>query len=431
VGATRIFRRAERTVLAVRRAEVRVVRGPDKGRALVLGDDGATSAIIGTEADADLVLRDDTVSQRHAELRAGPLGWTIRDLGSTNGTWLGDARVIEAVLDERTKRLAVGETELAWKLLDGEIEHALADRPFGDLVGEAPQMRRTFALLEEAARSDATVLLEGESGTGKEVLAERLHRASARAAGPFVVVDCGAIAAGLVESELFGHEAGAFTGADRARAGAFEEADGGTLFLDEIGELPLPLQPKLLRALEAREVKRVGGARSRPLDVRVVAATHRRLDRMVAEKSFREDLYYRLAVIRVRVPSLRDRVEDIAPLARRFLARARPDADPAALLPPSLVALLERYAWPGNVRELRNVIERLALVGELDTAVDARPVGPPPPYHDAREEALARFERDYCLACLEAAGGVVAQAAARAGISRQMFHRLLKKHGVS
>jgi DNA-binding NtrC family response regulator len=418
-------------VLAVRRAELRVARGPDKGRTLVLGDDGGATAILGTDPDADLVLRDDTVSQRHAELRAGPLGWTIRDLGSTNGTWIGETRVVEAVLDARTKRLALGETELAWKLLDGEVEHELAARPFGDLVGNSPLMRRTFALLEDAARADTTVLLEGESGSGKEVLAERLHRASARATGPFVVVDCGAIAAGLVESELFGHEAGAFTSADRARAGAFEEANGGTLFLDEIGELPLPLQPKLLRALEAREIRRLGSARARAVDVRVVAATHRRLDRMVADKTFREDLYYRLAVLRIRVPPLRDRVEDIAPLARRFLAQLRPDADPTAILTPPLVAALERYGWPGNVRELRNVVERLALVGELDTAVDARPAAPPPPYHDAREEALARFERDYCLACLAAADGVVAQAAARAGISRQMFHRLLKKHGVS
>jgi DNA-binding NtrC family response regulator len=424
VTATRILSRPSGRVVAVRRARVRVSRGPSRGEQLELST--LSPIVVGSDPDADLVLADDTVSGRHAEIRPTARGWTVRDLGSTNGVVINDVRVGEAQLDERTRRLQLGETELEWKLYDDEVEHLLAATPFGGLVGDAPAMRALFARLEQAAPADTTVLLEGESGTGKEVLAEALHRGSPRAERPFIVVDCGSLAPNLVESELFGHEKGAFTGADRARAGALEEAHGGTLFLDEIGELPLEQQVKLLRALEAREVRRVGAARPRPVDVRVIAATHRRLDRLVAAGQFRADLYYRLAVIKVHVPALRERLEDVLPLARRFLAELRPALDPSQLLSDAVSTALTSHRWPGNVRELRNVVQRLVLVGEL--ATDLRAPVVPPDYETARRQAVEDFERDYCRSILTHAGGNVSRAATAAGLSRQMLHRLLKKH---
>jgi two-component system response regulator GlrR len=410
--------------MAVRRARLRVTRGPSRGEQLELSS--LAPVIIGSDLDADLTLNDDTVSGRHAEVRPTAAGWIVRDLGSTNGVIIGEVRVNEALLDERTKRLSLGESELEWKLYDEEVEHLLAPTPFGGLVGEAPSMRALFALVEQAAVSDSTVLIEGESGTGKEVLAEALHRASPRAERAFIVVDCGSIAPSLVESELFGHEKGAFTGADRLRIGALEEASGGTLFLDEIGELPLEQQVKLLRALESREVRRVGASKPKSIDVRVIAATHRRLDKLVASNQFRQDLYYRLAVIKVHVPSLRDRPEDILLLARRFLAELKPSLDPSALLSDAVSTALVSHRWPGNVRELRNVVQRLVLVGELATELRA-PMAPPD-YDTARRQALDDFERDYCKSILTHAGGNVSRAAAAAGLSRQMLHRLLRKH---
>ncbi len=424
--ATRILSRPAGRVLAVRRARLRVSRGPSRGNELELST--LQPIVVGSDPDADLVVADDTVSARHAEIRPTARGWLVRDLGSTNGIVINEVRVGEALLDERARRLQLGESELEWKLYDDEVEHLLAATPFGGLVGDAPAMRALFALLEQAAPADSTVLFEGESGTGKEVLADALHRASPRAERPFVVVDCGSLAPGLVESELFGHEKGAFTGADRARAGALEEANGGTLFLDEVGELPLGDQVKLLRALEARQVKRVGAARPRPIDVRVVAATHRRLDRLVAEGQFRADLYYRLAVIKVHVPSLRERPEDVLPLARRFLAELRPGLDPGKLLSDTVATALTAHRWPGNVRELRNVMQRLVLVGEL--ATELRAPAAPPDYETARRRALDDFEREYCSAIVAHAGGNVSRAAAAAGLSRQMLHRLLRKHDV-
>ncbi|HEY8038965.1 MAG TPA: sigma 54-interacting transcriptional regulator, partial [Polyangiaceae bacterium] len=270
---------------------------------------------------------------------------------------------------------------------------------------------------------------------GKEVLARAVHGHSARAAGPLVAVDCGAIPAGLVESELFGHERGAFTGATHARSGVFEQADGGTLFLDEIGELPIDLQPKLLRVLEMREVRPVGGRGARAVDVRIVAATNRRLAEATGAGEFRRDLFYRLAVARVVVPPLRDRREDILPLARSFLRASTADA--RAELPADLAAMLASYAWPGNVRELRNVIERWALLGVRDAralfdAAGLEPHAAPEDlsrlsYHEARRRVLERFERAYLPKVLEDAGGVVARAAEHAQVARPSFYRMLER----
>jgi DNA-binding NtrC family response regulator len=236
-------------------------------------------------------------------------------------------------------------------------------------------MRRLFAVAGRVAASDVTVLIQGETGTGKDARAEALHHASPRAAGPLVVVDCGAVPPSLFESELFGHERGAFTGADRARAGAFEEADGGTLFLDEIGELPLPLQPKLLRVLEAREVRRIGGAQPRKVDVRVIAATNRDLREEVNRGTFRQDLYFRLEVVRFEVPPLRERPEDIPLLAEHFRQLAKPGTGVAPFSEETLATFMA-HKWPGNVRELRNAVERLTVLDEMPFAGQLAPAAP-------------------------------------------------------
>jgi two-component system, NtrC family, response regulator GlrR len=253
---------------------------------------------------------------------------------------------------------------------------------FGRMVGRSLVMRQLFGLLERAAASDATVLIEGETGTGKEVSAVAIHENSPRKSGPFIVVDCGAIPAQLLESELFGYEKGAFTGAVSARMGAFEAANGGTIFLDEIGELSLDLQPKILRALEGRKVKRVGSNTYAPIDVRVIAATNRNLREEVAQKRFRSDLYYRLAVLSVKLPALRERPEDLPALVDEVLThlgvRSSPSASP--IRAPDYIAMLSRYRWPGNVRQLRNYLERRVALGETvaPPGADTCRATPPP-----------------------------------------------------
>jgi transcriptional regulator with PAS, ATPase and Fis domain len=294
-------------------------------------------------------------------------------------------------------------------------------------------MRHLFAVLEEAARTDISVLLEGESGVGKDVLAHAIHASSPRRNGPLVVVDCGTIPPSLIESELFGHARGAFTGASEDRRGLFEEAHGGTLFLDEVGELPLDMQPKLLRALETKEIRPVGARRSRLADVRIVSATNRRLAERSRRGEFREDLYYRLAVARVTVPPLRDRPEDVLPLATHFLRRTRDDA--SVEIPADLAAMLAEYSWPGNVRELRNVIERHAALGDTAVALllDGRVAQSVEedlsalPYHEARRIVLERFEAEYVPRVLERTKGVVARAAEHAQLARPSFYRLLER----
>jgi DNA-binding NtrC family response regulator len=424
--------------LVVQAAALEVVAGPDKGARVPFREGRVT---VGTDPECDLKLNDGAVSRRQLEIVATEAGFLLRDPGSTNGTFIGDLRVREAWLYPGAE-VQVGRTRIRFK--PGKERESVPLSPherFGALLGRSPAMRRCFALFERAAASDATVLLEGESGTGKEVAAESLHGQSPRAAGPFVVVDCGAIPPNLMESELFGHEKGAFTGADRARPGAFEQAHGGTLFLDEIGELGTDLQPKLLRFLEKREVRRVGSAETRGVDVRVVAATNRRLDDLVAKGGFRQDLFYRLAVIRVELPPLRRRREDIGMLALELARRLRPDADPAAWLDERALEVLRSHDWPGNVRELRNVIERLAALPELGPTAVLGPGGEAGqlpaddalvrlPYHEAKERLLDAFERRYVMALLEQEGGVVARAADRAGVPRQTFFRLIKKHGL-
>jgi DNA-binding NtrC family response regulator len=418
-------------VRSIRRATVRVIDGPDRGTALALED--RSLVVIGTDPGVDLVLTDPSVSRRHAELRLDPTGYVLRDLGSTNGTVVGAVRVREVLFDRVPPPFGMGATRLQLEVDSAETKQALSgsDR-FGDALGRSPEMRHVFALLAKVAPTDVTILLTGESGTGKEVIAEAIHRESHRAAGPFVVFDCGAVAPSLIESELFGHEAGAFTSALRSRVGVFAEASGGTLLLDEIGELPLALQPKLLRAVAEGEVRPVGAPAPIKVDVRVIAATNRDLERAVSEGTFRADLYYRLAVMRARLPPLRVRSDDIAALARHFVATMRSEEIAATLLTPSITAALAAYDWPGNVRELRNVVERLVTMGELASAVGDHAPDPEDAhdYHRSRRWALDRFERAFVQTTLDACDGVVTKAAERAGITRQMFHRLMKRHGI-
>jgi DNA-binding NtrC family response regulator len=300
-------------------------------------------------------------------------------------------------------------------------------------------MRKLFALLEKVAPSDINVLIEGESGTGKELVANEIVQRSPRAEKPFVVVDCGAISPNLVESELFGHLRGSFTGADRDRVGAFEAADGGTVFLDEVGELPVELQPKLLRAIEAREIRRVGETRPRKVNVRVISATNRDLEREVNRARFREDLYFRLAVMTVRVPPLRERLDDLVILIRVFLqALAMPDQE--RLFTPQVLSEMSRHDWPGNVRELRNYVERSVVLQKAGPTIRRSTPGagfglPPPvdigvPFKIAKDASIDTFERAYLTALLEAAGNNMSKAARMAGMDRMYLHRLVQKHGL-
>jgi transcriptional regulator with PAS, ATPase and Fis domain len=413
-------------------ATIDVLRGPDAGATARVE---SPSFVIGTSQSADLRLTDATVSREHLRLTLDAAGLRLRDDASRNGTWIGGARIQSAVITADTT-LRLGNTTIALRLDPGPLQLAVSpSTEFGGAIGASPAMRHVFALLERAAQTDVTVLLEGESGVGKDVLSNALHAKSPRAEGELVAVDCGAIPPNLIESELFGHVKGAFTGATAARVGLLARAHRGTLFLDEIGELPLDLQPKLLRFLETREVRPVGGASSETVDVRVIAATNRRLLEAVESGAFRKDLFYRLAVVRIVVPPLRDRAEDIAPLATAFLRAAT--GDPGAELPADLAALLATYAWPGNVRELRNAIDRYAHLGVRDARGlfdEAVRMGVDPaadlsllPLHEARRRALDQFEKAYVPRVLARAGGVVARAAELAGVARPSFYRMLDR----
>ena len=351
------------TGVRVRRCRIEVVAGPDAG---LVRDIEAPTIRVGARRGNDVQLQDSQVSGLHCEIRLDERGYRLRDLDSTNGTFASGLRINDVYVPPGTV-IAVGATRLRFQPLGESVEVELSARQrFGGLVGRSVVMRELFARLEKLARSDATVLVSGETGVGKELVAESLHEYSPRAEGPFVVLDCGSIPQNLIESELFGHERGAFTGAVNAYAGAFERAHRGTLFLDEIGELPLMMQPKLLRVLERKEVRRVGGTKTISVDIRVVAASNRDLGVEVNRGRFREDLYYRLAVARVHVPPLRERREDIDVLVDHFLTLI-PNAQGAHLAADTR-DLMKKHDWPGNVRELRNVIERALLLSEAPMA---------------------------------------------------------------
>jgi transcriptional regulator with PAS, ATPase and Fis domain len=412
-------------------ADLVVVSGPDRGLRVPFRSGVAR---VGTAQGLELRLSDPTVSRFHCELRLEGAKVRVKDTGSTNGTWVGATELREGLIEAGTP-VRVGTTALRIELKDEPSFIPLSDRSeFFGLLGASVEMRQVFAVLERVAATDSTVLLEGETGTGKDLAAQAIHRASRRASGPFVPVDCSAIPESLFESELFGHTRGAFSGAVADRIGVLEEAAQGTLFLDEIGELPLALQPKLLRALEGREVRPVGSNTARPIDVRVLAATHRPLARCVNEGTFREDLYYRLAVVELLLPPLRERSEDLPALATHFYRKmtGRDDPPPAAFL-----ERLMARSWPGNVRELRNSIERGVALGMLDEpvrseeAVERSPTGARVPLElplkDARDAWMDQFETVYVSAMLERTGGNLTRAAELAGVSRRFLQRLIAR----
>ena len=417
--------------LDVRRAVLTVVAGRDAGRRHEF--DGRVR--LGARQLADVVLTDPKISGLHCEITAGA-ELRVRDLGSKNGTFVGAVRVLDALLGPGDV-LTLGDTRVQVAPLAERASLPLYDADdFFGLVGRSAPMRALTARLAALAQTDTTALIQGETGTGKERVAEALHLASRRAAGPQIVVDCGAMPATMIESELFGHERGAFTGAVASVAGAFERAHGGTLFLDEVGELPLELQPKLLRVLESRVVKRLGGTRAIPVDVRLVAATNRDLALEAAAGRFREDLYYRLAVVVLTVPPLRERLDDLPLLVARLGQKL--GVDPAPLLQPEALAQLGRHGWPGNVRELRNVIERVAVLAE-PLALSPRPgaAPPPPPSVDtavplrlARRRVVDDFERAYVTALLAECRGNVSEASRRAGLERMSLYRILHRLGL-
>ncbi|MCA9585165.1 MAG: sigma 54-dependent Fis family transcriptional regulator [Myxococcales bacterium] len=415
-----------------------VTAGPDVGRAFRLDPAQPTRVLIGTSPACELRLTDREASRRHAAIDRVGVDLRVTDLGSTNGTFVDRVKVLQADL-QGGEFLRVGATMFR---VDLEDEPA-ADVPltdasaFGRAMGASREMRRLYPLCVKLAGADVPLVIEGETGTGKEMLAESIHEMGPRASGPFIVFDCTAVPPALVESELFGHERGAFTGAVATRRGVFEQAHGGTLLIDEIGDLDATMQPKLLRALERMEIRRVGGDRWIRIDVRVLAATRRDLDREVQAGRFRDDLFHRLAVARIELPPLRSRRGDVAVLAQAFWRQLGGDARGPS---PELLRKWEDDPWPGNVRELRNVVARTIALGDMPDELFERPsLASPPasaeqaldtfvdaglPYPQARDRVLDAFDQRFVERLLARHGGDVARAAAASGIGRRYFQKL-------
>jgi DNA-binding NtrC family response regulator len=420
------------------RVELVVVEGPDAGRSARLEPNA--EVVVGTDPDAGLVLTDDRVSRRHVTVRREGGRFAVKDLGSTNGTLFEGSRVTEAVVGPGAT-LKVGRTALRIQPEAEAIDVAPSQsRRFGELVAESLAMREVFAVLELAAATDVTVLIEGETGTGKELAARALHDASARRPRPFVGVDCGALPETLVDSELFGHVRGAFTGAATPRAGAFARAEGGTIFLDELGAVPAAVQARLLRVIEERKVRPLGADEERAVDVRIIAGSGADLSVRVAEGAFRPDLWFRLSVVRVVLPPLRARREDIKPIVAELLRRRGLDPGP---IEGANHDRLVAHDWPGNVRELRNVIDRAVALSpgakcfaDLRVALTATASEEPLavrgdlPYSDARQLVLSAFERRYLRDLWERAEGNLSAAARMAGMDRKHLRTLLRKNGL-
>ena len=395
---------------------------------------------VGRDPGAQIMIADPEVSALHCELRAVRQGVLVRDLGSTNGTFVGAFRATEGIISTPME-LVVGSSKL-WIEPSGtptKVDVGTSDR-FGSLVGSSPRMRRVFSVLEKIAPTPLSVLILGETGTGKEGVAKAVHDASPRSGKPFVVVDCGSIPPTLAESLLFGHEKGSFTGAGERRTGALLEAHGGTLFLDELGELPPELQPKLLRALSERQVKRVGASTFEPIDVRVLAATRRDLAVEMNAGRFRSDLFFRIAQVRVELPPLRDRRGDLPLLVEDVCAKLGKTAQAAEVM-----AWIERHMdghdWPGNVRELVNIASVAATLAGTPGAIDdvlaltrhaapEAPTGPMSAFNDAKRAAIARFEKDYFAALAHAAAGNISEMARQSGIERHHVRAYLRRHGM-
>ena len=432
--------------LTVQTCKLLAVSGPLVGQEFVMRKDSFT---IGADLHNDLVLGDSTVSRRHSEIVLGEEGYAIRDLGSTNGTWVQGVRIKEAFLDEGTE-LQLGSTRLVFCPMPETMEYRLSEKhAFGGLLGRSTAMRRVFHLAERYAPTDSNVMIEGETGTGKEVLAEEIHKHSLRADKPFIVIDCASLSQDLVASELFGHTKGAFTGAITDRAGAFEAADGGTVFLDEIGDLAPELQPKLLRVLEKREIRRVGSNQVRKINVRIICATNKKLENEVNASNFREDLFFRLSVVQIEMPPLRKRKDDLGLLSEHFLLGLIPDT-PIEEIGDMVEAARQfrHHDWPGNVRELRNLLELASYSEErpinlgsylyfgrssrreprMDTS-SAR-YSAERPFKEAKQELIHEFETQYLSELLKQFEGNVSRAARHAEIERAYLQRLVRKYGL-
>ena len=422
--------------MAAPRLSIRVEQEASVKVQKTLSVDGDTIRIGSNEAN-DVVVSDKSVSRFHCRIERGSRAWRIVDQDSLNGTRISGVTIRDCDLPLPECRLEIGDSIIVVSEEPSMARIELLDQAsYGDLYGVSLPMRRLFATLERVCASGSNVLVEGASGTGKELVAMEIVKRGPRRKQPFVIVDCSAIAPSVLESELFGHVRGAFTGADRDRVGAFEAAEGGTIFLDEIGELPLEMQPKLLRALEAHEIRRVGETRSRKVDVRVVAATNRCLEREVNHGRFREDLYFRLSVVTVRVPALRERLEDLELLVPAILEGLGARSS-LHLFTPELFAEMRRHDWPGNVRELRNFVERTVVMRDsrLEPAGDAPSPGPTSidldrSFRDGKEDLIAGYERRYLEALLAWAGGNVTKAARKARIDRMSLYRLMQRHDV-
>ncbi len=471
---TTIFDGERATVRRLRKSKLVVVSGPDQGRELEVGKPRVSG---GRSIINDLVLQDKAVSGTHFEIVVKDDGYRLRDLDSRNGTYCGDVRLREIFL-KPGMQFRLGHTDIRFQPMQDIVEIPLSDRDrFDRVIGASAAMREIFATLEKVSPSDLTVMITGETGTGKELIARGIHNASPRRQKPFVVLDCGAIPKDLIESTLFGHEKGSFTGAVGQYRGCFEQANGGTIFLDEIGELDLGLQPKLLRVLEQREIKRVGGDKTIKVDVRVLAATNRDLRAMVNAGTFREDLYFRLGGIHAELPPLRERREDVQQLAQHFLRELGAKRGTTMTLGEDALAALASHAWPGNVRELRNVVERasslsagpvitradlvfgrdsgpsvivsrdLANAGAQAAVAAAAPPGSPVgasasgnlsfdpasfaagvDFKEAKQRIVDAFELAYLKALLARHDGNITRSAQEAGLTRYHLRELLKRH---
>ena len=440
-AGTEVLVLQQRTTLKLRKCRIQVSAGPDEGKSLVSDKERLRC---GAHPTNDLVLAEDrTASRHHFEIINTERGWLLVDLNSTNGTFL-DGRRIERAYLSAGAQIRAGSSTLTFAPIDEEVT-VEPDREgeLCGLVGQSVQMRQVFALIKKIAPMDVSVIIGGETGTGKELVARAIHELSGRKKGPMVVLDCGAIPPNLIESELFGHEKGSFTGAMMERPGAFERAHGGTIFLDELGELRFDLQPKLLRVLENREVRRVGGNDTLEVDCRVIAATNRDLPKEIAAGNFREDLFFRLSVINLQLPPLRQRREDIPLILKRALAEPETVARHGKKrISPEALSLLMAYAWPGNVRELMNVLSHVLAFSEgeevlpehLPPRVRGQEREGPLPFNehltfkDAKEQLLENFEREYVTSVLTRCEGNLSRAARESGLHRKSIERLVKKY---
>lgn len=443
-----------RPPLVYTHCRIRVTAGPDAGKQIETEKDLVR---VGTSGDNDLVLEDPTVSRAHFELRRKKGDFTLVDPGSKNGTFVGSLQVKEATI-RRATEITIGSSTLMFEPRSTEVKLEISGRrSCGDMVGDSVAMRELFFIIERVAPTELAVMVTGATGTGKELVARAVHQLSRRRDQPFVTLACGALPAALLESALFGHEAGAMAGADAPYPGAFERAQGGTLFLEELNELPLDLQPRLLRAIERGEIQRFRGQAPVRVDVRLVAASSVDIKALVADGKFRDDLYYRLAEIRIDLPPLEERPEDIPALAQAFFQRYRDQIEAtgskASRLGSGALIALERYPFPGNVRELMNILRRGVAVatGPEILASDLPPevTGARAPsrterapasqvllldsslrFKDAKAQVLDAFERQYLLDLLQRHHMHISRASREAGIDRRHLYRLLDKYGI-